>query len=85
VQRKKNEQVRRLTGWLRAVADAAGLVGPNLRRLLILPLDRFVHFAAVDRYLPRRFDAQPYPVASHVDDRHDHVIADHDAFVALSG
>ena len=65
--------------------DAAGLVGLNLRRLLIFPLNRVVHFAAMDRNFARRVDAQPDPVAADVHDRDDHVVADDDAFVALSG
>ena len=46
---------------LGAFRDAAGLVGLNLRGLLIFPLNRVVHFAPVNRDFPRRVDAQAGP------------------------
>jgi hypothetical protein len=70
---------------LGAFRDAAGLVGLNLRSLLVFPLNRVVDFAAVDRDFSRGVDAEPDPVAANVDNRHDYIVADYDTFVALSG
>jgi hypothetical protein len=51
----------------------------------VFALDRLVDFPSVNRNFPRRFDAQSDLIASHVYDRYDDVIADDDAFIALSG
>jgi hypothetical protein len=51
----------------------------------ILSLDRLVDLLAVDRNLAWRLNAQANLVTSDVDDRHNDFIANHDAFVALSG
>ena len=59
--------------------------GLRLARLAVLPLDRLVHLLAVDRYLPWGLDSQPNLVAANIDNRHDNIVADHDALVALSG
>jgi hypothetical protein len=72
-----------LAGVGRAIGNSTGLIGANLRGLLIFPLNRVIHFATVDRYLARRFDPQTHSIAPDIDDRHDHIVADDDAFVAL--
>lgn len=74
-----------LFGIGRRIADLAGIVHANFRCLLILALDRFVHFAAMDGNFPRRLDAQANFVAAHVDDGYHDVIANDDALIALSG
>lgn len=67
------------------------LRGPNGPRHLgigfgsptVFTLDRLVHFLAVYRYRLGGFNAKPDFIPSDVDDRNDHVVADHDAFVSV--
>src|SRR4051812_2451503 len=54
----------------------ANIVRPQLRGLLILAADGFVHFPPVDRDVLRGFDAELYLVATHIDDCYDHIVAD---------
>jgi hypothetical protein len=72
-----------LAGVGRAIGNSTGLIGANLRGLLIFPLNCVIHFATVDRYLAWCFDPQTHSIATDIDDRHDHIVADDDAFVAL--
>jgi hypothetical protein len=82
---REKKIARSLARALGAFRDAAGLIRLDLRGLLVFPLNRVVDFASVDRYLARSVDAEPHAVSANVDDRHDHIVANHDAFVALSG
>jgi hypothetical protein len=52
---------------------------------LVLSLNRLVDLLTVYGHLARRFDSKPDFVSSNIDDRHDDVVADDDALVALSG
>jgi|694.fasta_scaffold14690_9 hypothetical protein len=61
----------------------AGHLGIGFRSPTVFTLDSFVHFLAVYRYRLGGFDAKPDLVPSDVDDRNDHVVADHDAFVSV--
>jgi hypothetical protein len=65
--------------------NATRLFRLDLSRLQVLALDRVVHLAAVDRDFARSFDTEANPIAANIYDRDDHVVADDDAFVALSG
>jgi hypothetical protein len=49
------------------------------------PLDRLVDFLAMDWDFLGSLDSQANLVAPNVDDRHHDVIANHDAFITLSG
>jgi hypothetical protein len=64
--------------------DPSGFVQPNLRSLLVFPLNRFVDFPSMDGYLAWGIDSKPYFVAAHIHDRDDDIIANDDTFVALS-
>src|SRR5262249_48296007 len=65
--------------------NSAGLIGPNLRGLLVFPLNSLVHFAAMHRNLARRLDPQSHAIAAHVDDGYDDIVTNNNALVALSG
>jgi hypothetical protein len=67
--------------WL---TDPPRFVEADLGCLLILALNRFVHFASVHRNLTRRLDSKSDFVATNVDNGHDDVVTNDDAFVALS-
>lgn len=69
---------------VRRSAEAFDVARPKFGGLAILTLDRLVYLAAVHRNLRGRVDTQPDLVAAHVDNRHDNVVADNDAFVAVS-
>ena len=49
----------------------------------MLAPDGLVDFVAMDRHLAGRLDPQSHLVAANVDHRHNDLVADHDAFVAL--
>jgi hypothetical protein len=51
----------------------------------ILSLDRIVHFLAMHRDTLGGFDTQADFVTANVNNRHNDVVANHDAFVAVSG
>ena len=51
---------------------------------LIFPLNRFVHFLAMDGDFGRGFDPQPHLVAANIDDGDLDVVADENAFIALT-
>src|SRR3972149_5532611 len=50
----------------------------------MLALDRFVHFLAMHRNLGGSLDTQPNLVAANIHNRDHDVVADDDAFIALS-
>src|SRR5262249_10608352 len=53
-------------------------------RPLMFPLNRLVHFLAMHRNLRRGFDPQPHLVAANVDDGDLDIVADENAFIALT-
>ncbi len=63
--------------------NGAGHLGIGFRSATVFTLDRLVHFLTVYRYRLGGFDAKPDLIPSNVDDRNDHVVADHDAFVSV--
>jgi len=64
--------------------DPTGLVGMELRGLLILALYRLVDFPSVNRHFARRLDPESDLISTHIHDRDDYIVTDNDAFVALS-
>jgi len=64
--------------------NPAGRFGVGLRSAAIFSLNRFVNLLPMDRDRLRGFNPQPHLVAADVNDRHDHIVADHDAFVSMS-
>src|SRR4051812_9825135 len=65
--------------------ELAGVLGGQSARLLVLALDRLVHLLAVHADLDRGRDAQSDLIAPDIHHGDDDVIADDDAFVAVSG
>jgi hypothetical protein len=61
------------------------LVRFELRRFPILPLDRVIHFLAMDGYVAGGIDPQADFVTADVDHRDLDVVPDHDGLIALSG
>src|SRR3954454_369943 len=74
-----------LLAIVRRTANLPSVVGADLRGLLVLALNGFVHFAPMYRNLARRFNAEPHFVAAHVYDGDDDIITDDDTLVALAG
>jgi hypothetical protein len=62
-----------------------GRTGARLGRPAIFSLNRVVHLLSVHGDGLGRFDAQPYFITADVHDRHHDIVADHDAFVSVSG
>lgn len=62
-----------------------GRAGTGLRGSAIFTLYRIVDLLAVHRDRLRRLDAEANFVAANVNNRHNHVVTNHDAFVAVSG
>jgi hypothetical protein len=77
--------LQQLARALGTVRDSTRLIWLNLRGFTIFALNRFVNLAAVDRNLSRRFDSQSNPVAANVHDGDNYIVADNDAFIALTG
>ena len=67
------------------VLELAGVLGVQSARLTVLALDRLVHLLAVYADLDRGRDPQSDLVAPDIHHGDDDVIADDDAFVAVSG
>jgi hypothetical protein len=65
-------------------ANGLGIAGVHPRGSQILSLDGFVNLLAMDRNFRGSINSQPDFVATDIDDRNDNVVANHDAFVALS-
>src|SRR4051812_32726420 len=65
--------------------ELAGVLGGQSARLLVLALDRLVHLLSVHADLDRGRDAQSDLIAPDIHHGDDDVIADDDAFVAVSG
>jgi hypothetical protein len=82
---RREQEAAALLCFLSAIGNAPRVVWPDSCSLLVLALDCFVDFAAVDRDFPRRFDAESNLVSPYVDDRDDNIVADDDTLVALSG
>ena len=51
---------------------------------LIFALNRVVNLLAMDRKILLRFDAQSNFVTTNINNRDDHIVTDHDAFVTVS-
>jgi hypothetical protein len=56
-----------------------------LGSLLIFSLNRLINLAAMHGDLGRGVDSETDFVSANIDNRDHHVVADHDAFVAVSG
>jgi hypothetical protein len=70
---------------IRELLDGAFRLAHNGSATLMLALNRFVDFLAVNRDFGGGFDAQPNLVATNVDDGDLDVVADENAFIALAG
>jgi hypothetical protein len=65
--------------------NVLGRSGAGLGRPAILSLNRIVHLLSVHGDRLGRFNAQPYFITADIHDRHHDIVADHDAFVSVSG
>ncbi len=59
--------------------------GAGLCGFAVLALDRVVDFLTMNRNRLRCFDSKPHFVTTDVHDCHHNIVADHDAFVSVSG
>ena len=62
----------------------ARFIEADLRRLLVLALNGFIDLLAVDGNFRRGIDAQANFVAANIHDGDNNIVADHDAFIAVS-
>jgi hypothetical protein len=67
-----------------ASIDIGTCVAIEAGSLLIFALDGFVDFLTMDWDTGGGFDAQPNLVTTNVHNRDNHIISDHDAFIAMS-
>ena len=79
----RREEPRRSVSFARF--NVLCCAGAGLRRSAVLTLDGIVDFLPVYRYGLGCLDTQADFVTTDIHDRHDDVVADHDAFVSVSG
>jgi hypothetical protein len=70
--------------WGRTFANGMRILGFQPRAAQILALNGLVHLLSVHGYFRGRVNAQSHFIAADIDNRDNNVVADNDAFVALS-
>src|SRR6185437_2757227 len=70
--------------WGRTFANGMRILGIQPRAAQVFALDGFVHLLTVHGYFRGRVNAQSHFIAADIDNRDNNVVADNDAFVALS-
>jgi len=68
----------------RGVPELLDFAGINLTSAMIFALNCIVDFLPMDGNFRRRFDPEPNFITTNINDRYDDLVADHDAFIALS-